>query len=588
MTEKWIHIAIIGPGIMPIPPTGWGAVEILIWDYAKAIERLGHKVTIINDKNLSNVIETVKSIRPDVAHIQYDDNAYLAEHISPYTKIVGITSHFGYLEQPERWGGYANTFNSIIKQTQSNTYHFTLSEGISNIYKRMGVPEEKIIVAPNGADNIVFQYTYQPNHFDRSIYLAKIDYRKRQHIFQNIDSLYFAGNIADHRFNAGSPRYLGEWSKSYLYENLTHYGNLVLLSDGEADPLVVKEALMCGLGVVVSQWSTAGLDLSKPYITVIPENKIHDLDFVESEIKRNREICAEYRNEIREYGLTFSWSRLAEKYIDNVNGLLKPLNMVVVTSVYKDSYHDILEYCRKYKLHLIVYNKNDELKLGEEYTKIVDKGLTIIDIPNFGRCDYSFLYYIITHYDNLPNKILFTKANYMYENINLEFAVKLDAQFILIGREIKYGIFSKLYDINKLLLKGINNNHIELLNSDKDTTNDHNFQSYLTLDFYRMVYGDNEPPRDEVLNFGYGPCFIVSKQLIRGHSVDIYKKLLDTFYPNKGHWTKWDGHSDEETYIHIGKRYHNNLLRLWSVLFIQDYSVKNISTDYENYVAINM
>ena len=29
-----MKIALIGPGIMPIPPDGWGAVESLIWDYA--------------------------------------------------------------------------------------------------------------------------------------------------------------------------------------------------------------------------------------------------------------------------------------------------------------------------------------------------------------------------------------------------------------------------------------------------------------------------------------------------------------------------------------------------------------------------
>ncbi|MEC8578098.1 MAG: hypothetical protein VXY41_01675, partial [Pseudomonadota bacterium] len=49
-----------------------------------------------------------------------------------------------------------------------------------------------------------------------------------------------AGNIADERFDK-TKNYLGEWSKKYLYENLTHYGNLVLLSDGEAHPLVCME-----------------------------------------------------------------------------------------------------------------------------------------------------------------------------------------------------------------------------------------------------------------------------------------------------------------------------------------------------------
>ena len=33
-----MKVAIVGPGIMPIPPTGWGAVEILIWDQKLALE----------------------------------------------------------------------------------------------------------------------------------------------------------------------------------------------------------------------------------------------------------------------------------------------------------------------------------------------------------------------------------------------------------------------------------------------------------------------------------------------------------------------------------------------------------------------
>lgn len=321
MSTDLLHFVLVGPGIMPIPPTGWGAVEILIWDYAKALEALGHKVTILNDKNLSNVIETIKTINPDVVHIQYDEHAHIAGAISPYTKIVGITSHYGYFEQPGKWGGYRDVFHSIIRQNQPNTYHFVLSEGIANVYRQAGLPNEKIVVVPNGANHTQFKYTSDPTLLDRSIYLAKLDYRKRQYLFQNIPDLYFAGNPADNRFNIRSPRYLGEWSKEYLYENLTQYGNLVLLSDGEADPLVVKEALMCGLGVVISEWSTAGLDLSKPYITVIPEAKISDIAYVESEIKRNREICAEYRKDIREYGLTFTWSRLIEEYVKKIQNI---------------------------------------------------------------------------------------------------------------------------------------------------------------------------------------------------------------------------------------------------------------------------
>ena len=49
-----MKIALIGPGIMEIPPPKWGAVEMLIWDYALILKELGNRVQIINtpDKDL--------------------------------------------------------------------------------------------------------------------------------------------------------------------------------------------------------------------------------------------------------------------------------------------------------------------------------------------------------------------------------------------------------------------------------------------------------------------------------------------------------------------------------------------------------
>ena len=39
-----LKIALIGPGIMEIPPQKWGAVEMMIWDYTQIIKSLGHRV----------------------------------------------------------------------------------------------------------------------------------------------------------------------------------------------------------------------------------------------------------------------------------------------------------------------------------------------------------------------------------------------------------------------------------------------------------------------------------------------------------------------------------------------------------------
>ena len=306
-----MKISIVGPGIMPIPPTGWGAVEILIWDQKLALEELGHEVQIVNTASGVEILQQINSFRPDFVHVQYDDFVELCPYIQ-YPN--AITSHFGYLEQPNRWDYYGPRVASKFAQIKPNI--FCLSPGIKNVYeKEMGIPSDQLFVTPNGVNVDKFKFDKLPLTEDmpKSLYLAKIDYRKRQHMFQSIDSLYYAGNNADPRFDT-SKNYLGEWSKETLYNDLTKYGNLVLLSDGEAHPLVCLEAFAAGLGVVISQWAAANLDVDKDFITVIPEDKINDLEFVDAEIVRNRYYSVNNRLEIREYAESFSWTKVVEKY----------------------------------------------------------------------------------------------------------------------------------------------------------------------------------------------------------------------------------------------------------------------------------
>jgi glycosyltransferase involved in cell wall biosynthesis len=304
-----MRIAIVGPGIMPIPPTGWGAVEILIWDQKQALEKLGHEVYIINTQNPVEIIQQINSYKPDFVHVQYDDFV----EVVPYIQYpCAITSHFGYLEQPNRWDYYGPKVAQKFSQIKPRT--FCLSPGIKKIYQEMmEFPSDKLFVTPNGVNLENFKVTNNPECPDKSIYLAKIDYRKRQFMFQSISSVWYAGNNADPRFNTNT-NYLGEWSKEHLYKNLTEFGNLILLSDGEAHPLVCLEAFAAGLGVVVSQWAAANLDTSKGFITVIPESEIGNIKHVESKIIENREYSVNNRDEILEYANQFEWSNVVEKY----------------------------------------------------------------------------------------------------------------------------------------------------------------------------------------------------------------------------------------------------------------------------------
>ncbi len=313
-----MKVTIIGPGIMAIPPLGWGAVEILIWDYAKELEKVGVEVQIVNTRNFAEIVEQTNNFNPDFVHLQYDDYYSVLQYIN--CPKIAVTSHYGYIVQHQNnFGGYQGVFNSFM----NGKHHiFALSSQIRDVYVNKGFDPNKIKVTPNGANKDLFRYSETCVLPNKSIYLAKIDYRKRQSIFQNISSLDFAGNIADGNFNTNRPNYLGEWSKEYLYDNLTNYANLVLLSDGEAHALVCCEAMMAGLGLVISEAATANLDTSLPFIDVIPESRIRDIDYVESVIILNREKSLLHRSEIREYALNnFSWSSLIPKYIETINNL---------------------------------------------------------------------------------------------------------------------------------------------------------------------------------------------------------------------------------------------------------------------------
>lgn len=312
-----MRIVIVGPGIMPIPPTGWGAVEILIWDYYQELIKLGHEVLIVNTPNRKEIINQTLAFNPDFIHIQYDE---FIDIVPAFDGIkVAITSHYGYLDQViQRQDGY---FHSIFKDFKNYACNiFCLSESIKNVYKQIGIPENKLFVTPNGVRCDLFKFKENAIYPDRSIYLAKIDYRKRQHLFQKYNAnIWFAGNVADGNFNT-SHNYLGEWSKEYLYNNLTDYANLILLSDGEAHPLVCVEAMSAGLGLVISEFATANLDLTKPFITVIPESKIHDVEFVRTAIEENRKVSITMRNDILKYvSDNFNYPVVVNNYLNAIN-----------------------------------------------------------------------------------------------------------------------------------------------------------------------------------------------------------------------------------------------------------------------------
>jgi hypothetical protein len=118
----------------------------------------------------------------------------------------------------------------------------------------------------------------------------------------------------------GHPNYRGELEpRSLLLHILSDYGNFVLLSDGEnGTPLVVKEAMAAGLGVVLSE-SAANELPTLPWVTVIPEVDLASTQKIHEAIERNRIVSLPLRAKIREWVReAWDWDGLVTRYVENL------------------------------------------------------------------------------------------------------------------------------------------------------------------------------------------------------------------------------------------------------------------------------
>jgi glycosyltransferase involved in cell wall biosynthesis len=313
-----MNIAIIGPGLMSIPPLSWGAVEILIWDYYTYLINLGHNVKIYNTRDLQSIKDDISKNNYDFIHLHYDDYLGFFEDLNH--KNFAVTSHYGNLPREQFYESYYwKIFKNFI-----NTKHkiFALSNEIKDMYVKYGKNANDIVVMPNGVDVNKFCFNKEAVIKDRTIYFGRLEKRKGQHLYSNKEgfNLDFVGNIGDIQLELSKDnRYLGTWDKNKVYNNLTDYANMALISYSEAHPLVCIEALSAGLGVVVSKAAAANLDESLDFISVIPDNRTTDFEYVKQVIKENRLISINKREEIRSYALkNFDWNVIIKKYLENI------------------------------------------------------------------------------------------------------------------------------------------------------------------------------------------------------------------------------------------------------------------------------
>ena len=223
-----IKICLIGPGTK-IPPKSWGACEIIVWYYYTYLKQINIDVQYISNPDNSCVIDFIKMNNFDIVHIMYDDLIILAPEIHKYCNKILYTTHWAYLPQIYNNNMMYEPFKNLLKYYEFVNI-FSISQDIKDVYIKAGIPQERIKVIHNGASEYSFAYKKYPLYPDKTIYVAKIEMRKRQYLYTSIPNLYFVGNYSNSPFK--SDNYLGSWDKDTLYTNLTDYANLLLMSDG--------------------------------------------------------------------------------------------------------------------------------------------------------------------------------------------------------------------------------------------------------------------------------------------------------------------------------------------------------------------
>lgn len=315
-----MKIAQVGPGIMPIPPDGWGAVEMLIWDYYQILTEQGHNVEIINTPHRTEILDEIWAGDYDAVHIHYDVFHDIFKHIDHPCLIV--SSHYPFLNHPQMWS--RDNYHVVMRtySKNSNFHIMASSKKDVNTFVTCGADKDRVVINRLGVRPEPYAF-HDEARYDRTLCFSQITDRKRQYLIQDYEDVDFMGRLEYGRFG-NKTNYFGEVPREFLNHEITKYSNFTLLSEVEnTTPLVVKEALICGLGVVVSESVAVELD-DKPFIRVIPERLINNDKYIRNALKDNREASRKYRKEIREYGIQkFGLENiLANEYIPTIEKLL--------------------------------------------------------------------------------------------------------------------------------------------------------------------------------------------------------------------------------------------------------------------------
>lgn len=320
--EKPGSTLVIGPGMMPVPPVGWGAVETIIDEMSTQLAT-SRPTMVLNSSSLLSWFRAFR-IRHEVLHV-HSDTAFVKasrwRFLNNRSTPIVIWMHDPYLDQPALWGvGFHSRWTNVKRHLRSGDVFVALSSSIASVVSQQ-LPNT-ILILPNASS---FKPRIELNPDRDLLVLGKVTTRKKQFELSELvlwgNEITFVGPITDQRViesvanepqAARSQAFVGEWTRSELAEKMSSFKVLLLASKAEADALVLYEAQLAGLSIVCSRHALGAQDAELPWIYT------HETD---ASLEQLQQLCAlaiqenvQHRPRIIDYAQdNFLWSDRIER-----------------------------------------------------------------------------------------------------------------------------------------------------------------------------------------------------------------------------------------------------------------------------------
>ena len=190
----------------------------------------------------------------------------------------------------------------------------------------------------------------------------------------------------------------------------------------------------------------------------------------------------------------------------------------IVVARYNEDVSWISSYIQ-YDYHIKIYNK------GQTKVELEDNEcVSIYNLPNIGREAHTYLHYIITNYNNLPDRVVFTQAN-PFDHCNAQTLLHV-IYLSTDGMSLNAVPVGHMKKTDKIC----NYNGHELIDS-----------GYTLGEVYDNIF--EIPFPEEGYKIYFGAIFSVSSELIRKYPLSFYEKLLEYISvgqnPEFAHFMEW-------------------------------------------------